>query len=257
MRSSAWKRIPARRLDRRRYGRTQRAYRRGDGALLLLHRPRSRNARWHDRVGTWSVILGGVLVRRRHVYARRARAAPMRWANAAVRAHRVGYAGQACLLLDGRRPTPLEGIVHAPVCPDELPAVLLGPRLDLPAPPAWFDPPPLALAAVPPQRTVRRDLARSVLSRAELALYAETRSAWLASHPEYDEDGPRQDLHVVCIEVVLQYRLSLLPTCRALLQLYHASDGRYHAARRRLRRAASAPCGGMNIAVIVGMIGRR
>jgi hypothetical protein len=77
---SRWRRIPAQRLARPTYGRTTKAYQRGSEALLLLHRPRSRNAQWYDRIGTWMLIESDMLVAMEHIDARRVWSVPMRWA---------------------------------------------------------------------------------------------------------------------------------------------------------------------------------
>lgn len=112
-------------IDQDRYGRTQRAFRREDGALLLLHRPRSRNAEWYNRIGTWAVVVEDVLVARQHVYGRRGRATPTRWANSVLKKWIVGSSGALCHLYDGRRPTVVESLLHSAAPLSQLPQSLV------------------------------------------------------------------------------------------------------------------------------------
>ena len=62
------------------------AFRHRSGGLLLLHRPRSRTAAWHDRIGVWIVTLDGAAVGRQCIYGRRVRSVPFRWAGQMLRA---------------------------------------------------------------------------------------------------------------------------------------------------------------------------
>lgn len=118
-----WRRIPANGIDRRMYGRTIAAFAHPSGALLLHHRPLSRNAKSYDLVGMWLVVLNGVLIRRKSYFGRRQWGVPLRWAKKVLREYLTGT-GQACDLIDGRRPTVAESICNKPVEVDELPPYL-------------------------------------------------------------------------------------------------------------------------------------
>jgi hypothetical protein len=118
-----WRRVPANSIDRAFYGRIIKAYAHPCGALLLHHRPVSRNCKSYDLVGAWLVVLNDVLVRRRSYLGRRQWGVPLRWANKALREYRAGI-GQSCDLIDGRRPTVAESVGNKSVEVDELPPYL-------------------------------------------------------------------------------------------------------------------------------------
>lgn len=119
-----WRRVPANSIDQSRYGRTIRAYAHPSGALLLHHRPQSRNAKGYDLAGVWLVVLNDVLVRRKAYLGRRQWGVPLRWASKVLREYRTATGGQLCDLIDGRRPTVAESIHNKPVEVDELPPYL-------------------------------------------------------------------------------------------------------------------------------------
>ncbi|SRR6266545_3486536 len=238
---SRWQKIPIRHLDRENYGRIQRAYGRRDGALLLLHRPRSRNAQWHDRIGTWAVVMDEVLVSRKHVYGRRIRAVPTRWANSTIRDHRRGREGLACHLMSGRRPRIIESVQHKPVLPGELPPAVIGPDLVTAGATAMTIPSgiPLDLPSLPPQRLVSGKYARLLLSQAEHALYVERWRDWVDAHPPFDAPEHRVDLHEILMCEVLMHRLLLIMGRKnatpRLQRLYHSAWRRQQRARENLR----------------------
>jgi hypothetical protein len=216
MKQQPWHPVRTTQLDRGEYGRTERAWRHHDKpAVLLLHRPRSRGARWADRIAVWCLIYGGVLVRRRSAYGRRVRGVPWRWVNRTLKAHLGQAAGQTCHLKDGRRPAVADSIHTMPVRPDELPPVLAGhhkhvgravPIHDAEDGPAV----PLALPLVPPERTLAGWYADHVLTREEHALYVERWRGWMADHPEYDTPDGRAGVHAMCMASVRLWRVELV-----------------------------------------------
>jgi hypothetical protein len=118
-----WRRVPANRIDRTYYGRTVLAFIHPSGAMLLHHRPRSRNSRLYDLIGIWLVVHNSVMLRRQYHYGRRQRGVPWRWANKVLTSYRRD-AGHFCDLVEGRRPTIAESITNRPPAYDELPATL-------------------------------------------------------------------------------------------------------------------------------------
>lgn len=121
---SLWRRIPAKKIDRRFYGRTIRAYAHPTGALLIHHKPVSRNSQLYHLAGVWVVTWDGSMVRRRAYYGRRHKGTPpLRWANRALRDYHRG-AGHFCDLIDGRRATVREAISSRPAEYEELPKSL-------------------------------------------------------------------------------------------------------------------------------------
>jgi hypothetical protein len=90
--------------------------------------------------------------------------------------------------------------------------------------------------AVPPERATAGPAARHVLSRDEHDLFAETWARWATAFGELTP-SVRQELEVICMETVLQFRLALLrkhlPPKR-WTRRYHASCCRLQAARKRL-----------------------
>ncbi len=258
---SRWQKIPIRQLDRENYGRIQRAYSRNDGAMLLLHRPRSRNARWHDRIGTWAIVVGETLVTRKHVYGRRVRAVPTRWANSTIRQYRRGRVGLTCHLLHGRRPKIIESVQHMPVLESELPPVIGGPHLvtESATTATVGTEIPLELPSLPPHQLVSGKYSALLLSQAEHALYLERLRAWAGAYPEYDTPERRPALHDILMCEVLMHRLLLALGRRndspRLQRLYHSASRRRQKARetigatRRQRMERIAPQNVMNVAV--------
>lgn len=267
MRRTCWQKIAARQLAPAKYGRTQQAWRHRDGhALLLLHRPRSRNGQWNRRVGYWCLVHDDVLVRRKPAYGRRVRGVPWRWAGRTLRAYTTGSNGQACHLLNGRRPTVAESIITLPPLYDELPPVLARHHThrNVTADRAGADddpPMPVALPLVPPMRTLKGKYARLVLCREEYELYADLWRQWAEHHPEYTTS----DLHDLCMGEVLLHRIMLVMGWShdpALYGLYHKTHLRLQRVRLALgatRRQRLAPGGGAvpNIALWAGQVQRR
>src|SRR5688572_13745286 len=187
--SSKWKRVPARGVDSR-YGRVECAYRHlRSGALLLLHRPRSRTAAWYDRIGVWLVTIECLTVARRCVYGRRVRAVPLRWA-AGILASRRARSGNTDI-----------SAVECPLRREELPGTLVSgrnrrgvvfskedvhverttrPHTDAQVAAQscegarYILKVPLMIPSVPPWRTVRGPFAAAVLSRAEYDCFHHT-----------------------------------------------------------------------------------
>jgi hypothetical protein len=269
-----WRRISAKTLERPAVGNVQRAYRRHDGPLLVLHRPRSRNAGWYDRIATWAVVEDGVMLRRRHVYGRRVTVPPVRWANGIIHKYRSGYPGQHCFLVNGECPTVTQSIVEAPIDQNELPRAL-GVQRTRELVGHHSHPSrggrgtheanvPTALPDAPPDRLVARRYMRSVLSQQEYGVYVAMWDEWLADHPEYAQPEHRSDLHCLCMEAVFQTRLSILAInsnvrdC-TLAKVYHASRRRQQQARENLsatRRQQVHPVDDecANIAVLAGVV---
>jgi hypothetical protein len=219
------------------YGRTAKAYRHPNGSLLLLHRPLSRNARGHQRISVWVVVLNDTLVRRRTTFGRRITAPPIRWANSMIRRFKSGD-GAACHLIDGTRPTVRQSVESAPVQYDELPYSLVQPSrwdsMDIQGP---LDVEvPTCLPTVNLSRTINGPFAHRVLSQEEYQLFAETWREWAGQHPEFVEPANSMHLFTVCIESVLTYRLQLLGFVLSprRANLYHASYCRTQRAREAL-----------------------
>jgi hypothetical protein len=207
--------------------------------MLLLHRPRSRNAEWHRRIGDWVVVRDGVVVGRQYDYGRTATSAPLRWAEGVVRGP-PGVAPHAPL--DAGKHSLPKILRRLQVTYDDLPPSLLGARR-IPAPlgllPDDSDDTslavPTALPTVPPKRTAKGKWAQCVLSQEEYELYVSTWREWVTAHPRYDRSKWRPLLQIVSREEVLMHRLLLL------LKHGHISiekfDPLYHRAALRQNRA--------------------
>jgi hypothetical protein len=235
-RRTLWKKIPVNSIDRRSYGRTAKAYRHPNGGLLLMHRPRSRNARGHLRINVWAVVLNDTLVRRRTTYGRRVTAPPIPWANRMLRRFNSGDS-MARHASDGTRPTVRRSIESTPPRYDELPPSLVQPSRRAGATDAPADVPvPTRLPMVPLSRTINGTFAQAVLSQEEFDLFLEMWRAWTADHPEYAQPMNRVHLITICLESVLMFRLQLLghvPSPR-LAKMYHASHNRQQRVREAL-----------------------
>ena len=244
--SNVWRRIPARHTDEKTYGRTQRAFRRGDGALLLLHRPQSRNAKMYDRIAVWVVVVDQTVVRRRAVYGRVVQATPIRWANRALRQFLRGDCGSACHLLNGRRPTVAESIREMPVRPDELPATIIGKHLcGRPDPKTVIDV-PAVLSLVPPERMIAGIYIERVVSVDEFCVYAEAWERFTHRYPECDTAGHKENLQRICTADVQMCRLLLLGrhakiSPKRAASLYHTAWRKWHTARQSLLSVLAPP----------------
>lgn len=237
-----WHKIPVTQLDRAVFGRTVRAFVRRDGLLLVLYRPRSRNAEWHDRISVWAVVKDDTLLGRRMTYGSRRTTPPVRWANSVIRRFTTTW-GASCPLVDGRRPTVAESVMLVPPRREELPRTLRRPSC---GDPSAADSPdavaagqvPTMLPTAPPRRTVAGRLARHVLSQNEYDLFVETWRSWACDHPELTATPHHEVLQAICTETVLLFRLQLLRMhrVRRLHRFYNASFWRL----QRARRAAGA-----------------
>lgn len=183
-------------------------------------------------------------MRRKPAYGRRARGAPWRWAASVMRTHWGIPKGQACHLLDGRRPTVAESIRRLTPQYDELPPVLLRHDRHRDAPP---EPSacecngqiPVQLPMVPPRKTLRGKLSRAILCREEFLVYQEAWRTWTDGHPEYATDTHRHLLHAMCMGEMLLHRITLVigRSCGSTLWvLYH----RTHLHLQRVRRFLGA-----------------
>jgi hypothetical protein len=235
-----WHKIPVTKLDRAVFGRTVRAFVRRDGLLLVLYRPRSRNAEWHDRINVWAVVKDHTLVGRRMIYGYRVITPPVRWANSIIRTSTTAW-GTSCPLVDGRRPTIAESIIIVPPRREELPRTLRRPSCgELDADNSPNDGAavqvPTMLPTAPRWRTVAGRLARHVLSQNEYDLFVETWRTWVCDYPELAATSHHRELQAICTETVLMFRLQLLGTHRErrLARLYNASFWRLQRARHAL-----------------------
>jgi hypothetical protein len=91
---------------------------------------------------------------------------------------------------------------------------------------------------VPPASTIRGRALRVILSKEEYNLYLEEWERWMTAHgPEYDQVEDELDVHHICMESVMQYRISLLqhkhPT-RDYTNAYNQSFLRQQKARENL-----------------------
>jgi hypothetical protein len=87
-----WKPLPVKSLDRAIYGPVFRALRhsRQPNVLLLHLKFVSRNHPRYDQSGMWSVIVDGIVVRRRIYWFKEISKPPTRWANKILRLHADG-----------------------------------------------------------------------------------------------------------------------------------------------------------------------
>jgi len=248
---SRWKKMNSRKLPKSLYGRTSKCFRRSDGAVLLLHRPRSRNAKWYNLVTIWVVTIEDVLVRRRCIYGRRPGQPPFRWANSVLRKF-CQKNRASCFLLNGRKPSIAESIRYQPMRQDELPVTLRTIRwggastTNRTSQITFGEGSFLAsyirtnMPVVPPHKLIVNSNTRyrCILSVEELDLFNEMWAAWLNVHPEYANPACVDDLTSICMETVIMFRINLLAggdlVKRRYTRAFHRSFCRKQRARRNL-----------------------
>ena len=247
MRRQPWQRVPVNTLDPDEYGRVERAWRHAKrSALLLLHRPRSRAARWADRIGVWCLVMEGVLVRRRAAYGRRIRSVPWRWANQAMRDHAGSLPDSTRHLIGGRRPTVVESVWSLPLRPDELPPVLIAhhkhhDRADPPKQPTGTLCIPMRLPLVPPDRTLAGQYRDCVLSQEEHAYYVDRWHNWMTDYPKFKTTEGTAAVHALCMASVRLLRAELL-VGRTLASRPHRLLHRAFLELQRLRISMGLTC---------------
>ena len=216
MRRQPWQPVQVNSLDRAEYGRTERAWKHeSKPAILLLHRPRSRSAKWFDRIALWCIVVEGVLVLRRAAYGRRIKGVPWRWVNRVLREHAGTPLGSSCHIVDGRRPTVLESITALPTTPGELPPVLVGHhrhagRCDCAIRPVNDVDVPMCLPLAPPDRTLARRYRDHVVSQEEYAIYVDRWRDVMNEHPEYRTEEGKVSVAALCLASVRLHRAELV-----------------------------------------------
>lgn len=243
MQHNSWTCIPLTEIRSHGFQRTALAlkHRRHD-ALLILHRPLSRNSTWSERVGIWCLICEGRLVGRRAAYGRRPRAVPWRWATHSLRVH-LASGGDPTFAHNTSVQSSIERVIESlPASFAELPAVVAGHHSHIGVPVRYdFHPGdpdvPAAIPLLPPRRCA---VQRRVHSKEEFALYVATWRAWVTDHPDLDDAG-RTLLEGLCMETVLLHRLRSLwrgGSVKVLSRSYHATFLR----RARCKEALVAAC---------------
>jgi hypothetical protein len=193
-----------------------------EDALLALHRPRSRNADWHDRIGYWLLVKDGLLQRRRPVYGRRPRGVSWRWANKLLAVSGDVAVQRGQMLPDAVRTLPVQY--------DELPPVLTRHDTHRGIPTSLaVSHVPMSLPLLPPHRLLSRRFSNVVMSREEACLFCDLRTAWTSDHPWLSETDHADDLMALVMGGVMLHRIgSVAARTNAIRhwQIYHSAFNR-------------------------------
>jgi hypothetical protein len=185
------------------------------------------------------LIEDDLLIAMQHIYGRRVRSVPIRWANSMLRKHRMESGDHPHRFVNPNNGAAAMEVQSNAVLPMELPTTLIrhySGSSDLTS--ALPIDVPIGLPNGPPHRLFVGKYARCILSKAEYELYLERWNRWTQDHPEYTKPQHLADLKVICMETVIQHRLlgvmgRAAPT-GPLARLYHSSMLRQQRARLRL-----------------------